>query len=209
MKKIVLATKNQNKIKEFNELLGSDFKLLSLEDIGFNREIVEMGTTCTENAKIKAQAVFDYIEENMLNYPVLADDSGLFVHALRGEPGVLSARYSGDHNDVENRKKVLELLGDGLDRTAYFECALCYMYGNDLRLFMGRTYGEITEEEKGKKDFGYDCIFKSADLNKTFGEATKEEKDAVSHRARAVEAFKKWNIPTNPNFSRHVSFNKK
>lgn len=208
MKKIVLATKNQNKVKEFNALLGSDFKILSLDDIGFNREIVENGSTTAENAKIKAQVVYDYIEENFLNYPVLSDDSGLFVHALRGEPGVMSARYSGDHNDAENRKKVLDLLGDRLDRTAYFECTLCYMYENDLRLFMGRTFGEITEEEIGKKDFGYDCIFKSADLGKTFGEASKEEKDKVSHRARAVEAFKKWNTPSNPNFSRHVTFNK-
>lgn len=208
MKKIVLATRNQNKIKEFNALLGAEFKLLSLDDIGFNREIVENGSTSSENAKIKAQVVYDYIEENNLNYPVLADDSGLFVHALRGEPGMMSARYSGDHNDAENRKKVLEKLGDGLDRTAYFECVLCYMYENDLKLFMGRTFGEITEEELGSKDFGYDCIFKSAELDKTFGQATKEEKDRVSHRARAVEAFKKWNTPTNPNFSRHVSFNK-
>ena len=154
MKKLVLATRNQNKIKEFNALLGADFKVLSLDDIGFNREIVENGTTTTENAKIKAQVVYDYIEENFLDYPVLSEDSGLFVQALRGEPGVLSARYSGDHNDAENRKKVLELLGDGLHRTAFFECALCYMYGNDLRLFVGRTYGEITEEERGSKDFG-------------------------------------------------------
>lgn len=208
MKKLVLATKNQNKIKEFNAMLGSDFKLLSLDDIGFNKEIAETGTTSTENAKIKAQAVLYFMKENNLDYPVLADDSGLFVNALGGEPGVMSARYAGDHNDASNRKKILDKLGDRLDRTAYFECALCYMDETELRIFVGRAFGEITTEELGKKDFGYDCIFYSSDLQKTFGEATKEEKDAVSHRGKAVEAFKKWLTPSNPNFSRFVNFNK-
>lgn len=208
MKKIVLASRNKNKIKEFNELLGSDFKLLSLDDIGYNKEIAETGSTSTENAKIKAQAVYDFLQENNLDYPVLSDDSGLFVNSLGGEPGVKSARYAGDHNDAANRKKVLEKLGDSLARTAYFECVLCYMYEKELRLFTGRAFGEIDTEERGSKDFGYDCIFYSADLEKTFGEATKEEKDRVSHRAKAVENFKKWLVPTNPNFSRFVNFNK-
>lgn len=208
MKKIVLATKNKNKIKEFEALLGSDFKLLSLDDIGFGREIAETGSTSTENAKIKAQAVYNFLQENNLDYPVLADDSGLFVNSLGGEPGVMSARYASDHNDSANRKKVLDKLGDSLARTAYFECVLCYMYEKELRLFTGRAFGEIDTEERGKKDFGYDCIFYSAELEKTFGEATEEEKDRVSHRAKAVENFKKWLTPTNPNFSRFVNFNK-
>lgn len=208
MKKIVLASRNKHKIKEFNELLGSEFKILSLDDIGFNKEIEETGNTSTENAKIKAQEVFEYVQENMLEYPVLADDSGLYVNALRGEPGINSARYAGDHNDAANRKKVLDKLGDTLARTAYFECVLCYMSEEGMRVFVGRTYGEITEEELGKTDFGYDCIFHSTELDKTFGEATEEEKNAVSHRARAVEGLKKWLKPSNPNFSRFVTFNK-
>lgn len=208
MKKIVLASRNKHKIKEFNELLGSEFKILSLDDIGFNKEIEETGKTSTENAKIKAQEVFEYVQENMLEYPVLADDSGLFVNALGGEPGVMSARYSGDHNDADNRKKVLDKLGNTLARTAYFECVLCYMSEDGMKVFVGRTYGEITEEELGKTDFGYDCIFHSTELGKTFGEATEEEKNSVSHRARAVEGLKKWLTPSNPNFSRFVTFNK-
>ena len=196
MKKIVLATTNQNKIKEYNELMGSEFKFLSLNDIGFNRNIEETGSTCSENAKIKAQMVFEFLEQNNLDYPVLAEDSGLFVSALGGEPGIYSARYAGDHNDASNRKLILEKLGDRLDRSAYFECVICYMYENELKLFMGRAFGEITEEERGKTDFGYDCIFYSSDLRKTFGEATSEEKDRVSHRAKAVEGFKKWLTPT-------------
>ena len=107
-----------------------------------------------------------------------------------------------------NRQMVLEKLGDRLERTAYFECVICYMYERELKLFMGRAFGEITEEEIGKTDFGYDCIFHSVDLDKTFGEATQKEKDSVSHRAKAVEGFKKWLTPTNPNFSRFVNFNK-
>lgn len=208
MKKIVLATKNQNKIKEYNELMGAEFKFLSLDDIGFNKNIEENGTTCTENAKIKAQAVFEFLDQNNLDYPVIAEDSGLFVNALGGEPGIHSARYAGDHTDAANRSLVLEKLGDRLERTAYFECVICYMYERELKLFMGRAFGEITEEERGKTDFGYDCIFQSADLGKTFGEATEKEKAAVSHRAKAVEGFKKWLTPTNPNFSRFVNFNK-
>ena len=208
MKKIVLATKNQHKIKEYNELMGAEFKFLSLDDIGFGKNIDETGSTCSENAKIKAQSVFEFLEQNNLDYPVIAEDSGLFVNALGGEPGVVSARYAGDHNDASNRKLVLEKLGDRLDRSAYFECVICYMYERELKLFMGRTFGEITEEEIGKTDFGYDCIFHSEELDKTFGEASKEEKNSVSHRAKAVESFKKWLTPTNPNFSRFVNFNK-
>ena len=120
MKKIVLATKNQHKIKEYNELMGAEFKFLSLDDIGFNRNIEEPGSTCSENAKIKAQAVFEFLDQNNLDYPVIAEDSGLFVNALGGAPGVLSARYAGDHNDAANRKLVLDKLGDRLDRSAYF-----------------------------------------------------------------------------------------
>ena len=209
MKKLVLATENKHKMKEYNQLLSGQFKILTLEDIGFNKKIIEDGETTAENAKIKAQAVFDFLAENNLDYPVLAEDTGLFISALGGEPGVNAARYAGDHDDAKNRKKVMDKLGERIDRTAFFECTLCYMYGRDLRLFVGRTYGEIAVEEAGKKDFGYDCIFYSAELGKTFGEATETEKDSVSHRARAVEQFKKWLVPSNPNFSRTVTFNNK
>lgn len=208
MKKLVIATKNEHKIKEFKDMLGSQFKILSLDDVGFNKKIEENGETCAENAKIKALAVAEFLEQQNLDYPVLADDSGLFVSVLKGEPGVNSARYAAEHNDSANRKKLLKNMKDKLERTAQFECVLCYVEGPKMRLFMGRTYGEITTEEIGKKDFGYDCIFYSSELGKTFGEATEEEKDSVSHRARAVEAFKKWLVPSNPNFSRTVTFNK-
>ena len=208
MEKIVLASANKHKIKEFNEILGNDFKILSLKDIGFDREIEETGTTLIQNAKLKATAVREFLKQNGQDYPVIADDSGLFVHLLGGKPGVYSARYSGDHNDQANRDKVLEELENKLDRTANFECVICYMSKKDMKLFIGRTYGEITTEEIGDTSFGYDCIFYSADLEKTFGEATEEEKNSVSHRARAAQQLKKWLTPTNPNFDRTLKFNK-
>ena len=147
MEKIVLASANKHKIEEFNEILGKDFKILSLADIGFNKEIDETGSTLIQNAKIKAEAVRDFLKENGQDYPVISDDSGLFIHALGGKPGVYSARYAGEHNDQANRDKVLEELDNRLDRTANFECVICYMSKKEMKLFIGRTYGEITTEE--------------------------------------------------------------
>ena len=122
---------------------------------------------------------------------VLADDSGLCVDSLDGEPGIYSARYAGTHgNEQANRNKLIKNL-EGKDRSAYFNCTIVVMYPNgEYKVYEGKTYGKITEEEYGKKDFGYDCIFYSDDLNKTFGEATEQEKNSVSHRARALEKLK-------------------
>jgi len=208
MEKIVLASANKHKIEEFNEILGDSFKILSLDDIGFNREIDETGTTLIQNAKIKAETVRQFLKENGKDYPVIADDSGLFVHVLRGEPGVYSARYAGSHDDQANRDKLLEKLDNKLDRTANFECAICYISNETMKLFIGRTYGEITTEEIGDTSFGYDCIFYSADLRKTFGEATAKEKNSVSHRSRAAEQLRKFLTPYNRNFDRTLKFNK-
>jgi XTP/dITP diphosphohydrolase len=208
MEKIVLASANKHKIEEFNEILGDSFKILSLDDIGFNREIDETGTTLIQNAKIKAETVRQFLKENGKDYPVIADDSGLFVHVLRGEPGVYSARYAGSHDDQANRDKLLEKLDNKLDRTANFECAICYISNETMKLFIGRTYGEITTEEIGDTSFGYDCIFYSADLRKTFGEATAKEKNAVSHRSRAAEQLRKFLTPYNRNFDRTLKFKK-
>ena len=208
MEKIVLASANKHKIEEFNEILGDNFKILSLEDIGFNREIEENGTTLIQNAKIKAETVRSFLKENGKDYPVIADDSGLFVHVLGGEPGDYSARYAGSHDDQANRDKLLEKLENKLDRTANFECVICYISNEAMKLFIGRTYGEITTEEIGDTSFGYDCLFFSSDLRKTFGEATAKEKNAVSHRSRAAEQLRKYLTPYNRNFDRTLKFNK-
>lgn len=208
MKKIILASRNQHKVSEIKSML-SDYDVLSLSDIGFEGDIEETGSTSSENAKIKALAVREFCDEKGISYPVIADDSGLFVNALDGAPGVNSARYAGDHNDESNRQKLLKELAGKIDRTAYFECDLFYASTTENKLFVGRTYGEITTRKIGDESFGYDCLFMSADLNKTFGEATAEEKDRVSHRGRAMEKFIAWiGDKSSPNFDRTLKFNK-
>ena len=191
MKTIILATNNTHKQKEFQALL-SDFKILTLKDINFLEDVEETGTTTQENAEIKAKAIFNFEKSQGLTFPVISDDSGLFVNALGGEPGVYSARYAGDHNSQSNRDKVIKNLEGKNDRSAYFECTICYVDENTTKFFVGRTYGQITKEEIGDTSFGYDCIFLSDDLHKTFGQSTEEEKDSVSHRGRAVTELKKF-----------------
>ena len=208
MEKLILATKNKHKITEFKSML-KNYEILSLDDIGFVGDIEETGTTSSQNARIKAVTIRDLCLKNNVDIPVIADDSGLFVAALGGEPGVNSARYAGDHNDEANRQKLLKNLEGRMDRNAHFECAICYATKNDVKVFIGRTYGEITTEKIGDESFGYDCLFYSADLKKTFGEATEEEKDSVSHRGRAIEQLVKFLEGTkNPNFDRTLKFNK-
>ena len=191
MKTIILATNNTHKQKEFQSLLSS-FKILTLKDINFLEDVEETGVTTKENAEIKARAIFDFEKSKGLNFTVISDDSGLFVNALGGEPGVYSARYAGDHNSQSNRDKLIKKLEGKKDRSAYFECTICYIDENTTKFFVGRTYGQITKEEIGDTSFGYDCIFLSDDLHKTFGQSAEEEKDSVSHRGRAVTELKKF-----------------
>ena len=185
MKTIVLASNNKHKIKEFKEIL-KDYEILSLNDIKYYDEIEETGETFEENSLLKAKTIHDFLKEKGLEYTVIADDSGLCCEALNGAPGVYSARYAGNHNDQANRDKLRKELKDK-DHTAYFNCTIVVYYPDEThKVFVGKTYGTIIEEEKGDKSFGYDCIFLSKDLNKTFGEATEEEKNSVSHRGRAI-----------------------
>ncbi|MDO4963048.1 MAG: RdgB/HAM1 family non-canonical purine NTP pyrophosphatase [bacterium] len=190
MKKIVLASNNKHKIKEFKEMLN-DVEILTLNDIGFYEDIEETGTTFFENAMIKASTVSKYLKNKKLYYDVLSDDSGLCCVGLNGEPGVYSARYSGVHGDSKaNRKKLIKNL-KAKDKTAYFICNIVlYRVDGTYDYSEGRTYGKIIDEELGDTSFGYDCIFLSDDLNKTFGEATEEEKNSVSHRYRALLEIK-------------------
>lgn len=208
MKKIVLATSNAHKLQEIKDMMKG-YDIVSLKDIGFVGDIEETGETMEENAKIKAVAVANFCKEKNLDYAVMADDSGLCVTALGGAPGVHSARYASDHNDESNRQKLLKELDGRMDRMAHYECAICYIDGKTIRAFVGRTYGEITTEKIGDESFCYDCLFYSADLQKTFGEATEEEKNSVSHRGRAVEKLKLYLRDKNPNFDRTLVFNKK
>lgn len=192
MEKIVFASTNKHKIHEVKEIL-SNYEVLSLADIGFTEEIDETGTTTAENSKIKALAVRKFLnEKGDFETPVLADDAGLFIESLNGEPGVYSARYAGNHDNEANRQKVLKNMQGKENRTAYFECTICYAGKDVIKEFVGRTYGKITTEKIGSDAFGYDCLFFSDDLHKTFGQATDDEKNSVSHRGRALELLKEW-----------------
>ncbi len=187
MEKIVLASNNKHKLKEFKEILV-DYEIITLADIGYTKDIEETGKTFEENALIKAKTIHDYLQSKGLDYDVIAEDSGLCVDSLNGAPGIYSARYAGNHGDSQaNRDKLLKEL-EGKNRSAYFVSYIILYFNNDTyKTFVGKTYGEITFEEKGNKDFGYDCIFYSNDLKKVFGEVSDEEKNAVSHRARAIK----------------------
>lgn len=188
MKKVVLASNNKHKIKEFKEILG--IEILTLNDIGYYDEIEETGTTSLENALIKASTISEYLKNKGLSYDVLADDSGLFCDSLDGAPGVYSARYAIEHNDKANRDKLIKEL-KGKDKTAYLSCTIVlYRMDGTYEYKEGRTYGKIIEEELGDTSFGYDCIFLSDDLGITFGQASSEEKNSVSHRFRALVQIK-------------------
>lgn len=190
MKKIVLASNNKHKIKEFKEIL-TNYEILSLDDIEYYDDIVEDGDTFFDNALIKAKTISLYLKDKGLEYDVISDDSGLCCEGLDGAPGVFSARYAGNHDDQANRDKLQIDLGDG-NRKAYFICCIVlYHIDGSYSSYEGRTYGTITNDEIGNKDFGYDCIFLSDDLGKTFGEVSDDEKNNVSHRKRALDELKK------------------
>ena len=185
-KTIVVATGNAHKLREIAEIFP-EYQFISQKQAGFSEEVDETGKTFSENALLKAEAV-----AKALSCPALADDSGICVNALSGAPGVYSARYAGEHgDDKKNRDLLLKNLEGASDRSAYFcsAVALCYPDGTHY-IAAGKTVGSILFGEEGEGGFGYDCIFKSDDLQKSFGLATPEEKNAVSHRFRALQTLK-------------------
>ncbi len=188
--KIVLASRNKHKISELESLLGKyveGVEVLSLDDIGFEGDIIEDGDTFEENSFIKASTIA------RLGYIGVGDDSGLCVRALGGAPGVYSARYAGEHgDDSANNALLLKNLSDKQDRGAEFVCVICCVLPNDTEkgyFFRGATEGEIIDEYRGEGGFGYDPLFYCAPMNKTFAEMCAEEKNSISHRGRAVELF--------------------
>lgn len=185
---IVIASRNKHKIKELEALLSKyieDVKLFSLDDVGFFGEIEENGSTFSENALIKARAAAKCGKIGV------GDDSGLCVDALGGAPGIYSARYAGEHgNDEANNDKLLCELSDKEDKSASFVCAIaCVMPDGREFSIEGRANGKIIDKRCGKGGFGYDPIFFYEPLGKTFAELTSEEKNSISHRGVAVEAF--------------------
>ena len=187
MQKIVLASANEHKIKEFKQVFKG-FEIVPMSEFGFTQDIVEDGKTFFENALIKAKAVSTFLKEKGLSYPVVADDSGLCVNSLKGEPGINSARYAGDHDIQANREKLLKKLKTKEDRSAYFNCTLVMYMPDDSCIFAeGKTEGHILDAPEGESGFAYDPLFYSNDLNKSFGLATANEKNKVSHRGRAIK----------------------
>ena len=190
--RIVFATKNEGKVREIAQMMeGAGIEMLSLNHFAALPEIVEDGTTYLENALKKARTVSEFLGET-----VLADDSGLQVDALGGEPGVYSARYAGEGaTDEENNAKLLAKLKEvpGETRTASFFCALVlYQPGGLYHCFEADWRGRIIDEGRGANGFGYDPIFLDPNFNRTAAELPPEIKNKVSHRGQAFAKFKDW-----------------
>ncbi|GAF64136.1 nucleoside-triphosphatase [Bacillus sp. TS-2] len=188
---IIIATKNLGKAKELQAIFAEDgWEVKTLLDYPEVPDIVEDGSTFEENAFKKAKTIAD-----AFGLPVLADDSGLIVDALNGEPGVYSARYAGEAKDDQaNIEKVLEnLQGVPMEkRTARFHCTLAYVQpSGEHYYFNGTCPGLIAESPQGSGGFGYDPIFYLKEKNKTMAEITSEEKNKISHRAMAIKELKK------------------
>ncbi|MGR5590667.1 RdgB/HAM1 family non-canonical purine NTP pyrophosphatase [Peptoniphilus grossensis] len=185
MREIVLSTDNINKLREIREILEDlDIKIYGKSDIeGLDFEVIEDGDTLYDNALKKASAMAERVD-----YAVLADDTGLFVKALNGEPGVHSARYASEHDDKKNREKLLNNLKDKEDRSAYFKTEIILIdEDKNIIPIEGVCPGKISLEERGDNGFGYDSIFIPEGFDKTFAEMSHEEKNQISHRSRALK----------------------
>ena len=192
--KIVFATNNKHKLDEIRDILGPSFEVLSLNDLGCHDDIPETGTTLEENARQKAQYIYDKYHCN-----VFADDTGLEVEALGGEPGVYSARYAAikdpnaeSHDSEANMTTLLKELEGKTNRKAHFRTVIALILtstpptGGQGGIFSGIVEGEIIRERRGGEGFGYDPIFQPEGYDKTFAELGIDIKNKISHRARAV-----------------------
>ena len=197
MKKLILASNNKKKINEMKEILKElDIEVKSLENENINIDVVEDGKTFEENAKKKAKEIYEFLlKRGDDNFIVLADDSGLMVDYLKGEPGIYSARYAGEHgNDIKNNEKLLKNLSgvDKENRGAKFVCQLAlFTDRGEYFKVTGDVKGYIIEELHGEGGFGYDPLFFYEPLNKTFAQLTSEEKNEISHRGVALNELKK------------------
>jgi XTP/dITP diphosphohydrolase len=189
---IVVASTNSGKLSEIRSVLASDvFEIRDLSQLSFTEKIEESGDSFEQNARIKAQAVF-----NRFALPVVADDSGLCVEALDGAPGVMSARFAGpDATDDRNNRLLIEKLKNVPPerRNAWFCCVAVFYYDKD-RYFSceGRVHGIIIDRPRGNGGFGYDPLFYISSFGKTMAQLTAEEKNQISHRGKAFRALKKY-----------------
>lgn len=180
---LVFASNNKNKIKEIQQLLPDTIEILSLESIGCHKEIPETADTIEGNAILKA----NYVTQKY-GYDCFADDTGLEIDALNGEPGVYSARYAGEHkNSNDNMDKVLKALLHINNRTAQFKTVIALNLKGEQHLFTGIAKGKITTEKSGNQGFGYDPIFQPEGFQETFADLTMETKNQISHRGKATQ----------------------
>ncbi len=186
MEKIVFATNNAHKLDEVRQILQGRFEVLSLADIGCRTDIPETADTLEGNARLKARYVYEHY-----GYDCFADDTGLEVEALNGAPGVYSARYAegAGHDSEANMKRLLHELEGIAERKAQFRTAICLIEDGKEHLFEGIVRGEILTQKRGEQGFGYDPIFRPDGRAESFAQMTAEEKNAISHRGRAVQAL--------------------
>jgi XTP/dITP diphosphohydrolase len=181
--KLCFATNNAHKLEEIQAILGDSFELLSLKDIGCTEELPETGNTLEANSLQKAQYLYDHYQVNCF-----ADDSGLEVHALGGEPGVDSAHYAGkQRSHADNNTLLLNNLQDKTDRTAQFRAVITLIQDGVINQFEGVVTGQIVKDYKGTGGFGYDPIFIPDGYDRTFAEMDLVEKTKISHRGRSFE----------------------
>ena len=179
---LIIASQNQNKLVEFKKILGDKINLFSLSDIGLNQEIPENEKTIKKNAMFKAKFVNTQTGKN-----VFADDTGLEIDSLNGEPGVYSARYSGvDRNPDKNIELVLRKLKNKANRNSRFKTIISLIIDGKSVNFEGVVEGKITEEKRGSNGVGYDPIFQPKGYASTFGEMSLKEKNKISHRSIAI-----------------------
>lgn len=180
---LVFASNNKNKILEIQSMLPETIKILSLEDIGCTEDIPETATTLEGNAILKANYVTD-----KYGYDCFADDTGLEVESLNGEPGVYSARYAGEQRNAENNmNKLLAALSNQTNRKAQFKTVIALNINGKQHLFTGTAPGAITLEKAGNQGFGYDPIFQPEEYEETFAQLTLEIKNKISHRGKATQ----------------------
>lgn len=181
--KLVFASNNKNKIAEIQQLIGDKFEIVSLEEIGCTEDIPETADTIEGNAILKAQYVYE-----KYGLSCFADDTGLEIEALNGEPGVYSARYAGEHKNAgDNMALVLQKLESQTNRSAQFKTIIALNFGSEHFLFEGIVKGTITPVKRGNEGFGYDPIFQPEGFDVTFAEMSMQQKATISHRGKAVE----------------------
>ncbi len=185
---LVFASNNAHKLDEMRRILGDRFEILSLRDIGCHDDIPETADTLQGNAEIKARYVKD-----KYGFDCFADDTGLFVDALDGAPGVYSARFAGEGcTPHDNVVKLLKLMEGKTDRSAHFSTVIAFVEGDTVSTHTGRVDGYITTAADGDGGFGYDPVFVPEESEVTFARMTPEQKNSISHRGRAVAAFAKY-----------------